>query len=71
LGGIAPFGWCVGEHGELAEVPEQQAAIRTMRELRQGGASLRQIAATMLKVGVMVSHAGVASALRSNGHAAP
>jgi DNA invertase Pin-like site-specific DNA recombinase len=71
LGGIAPFGWRVGDDGELAEVPEQQAAIRTMRELRQGGASLRQIAATMREVGVMVSHAGVASALRSNGHAAP
>jgi hypothetical protein len=26
LGGIAPFGWCVGDDGELTEVPAQQAA---------------------------------------------
>jgi DNA invertase Pin-like site-specific DNA recombinase len=70
LGGIAPFGWCVGDDGELAEVPAQQAAIRTMRSLRAEGASLRQIAAAMSVAGHAISHEGVASVLR-NGHAAP
>jgi DNA invertase Pin-like site-specific DNA recombinase len=70
LGGIAPFGWGVGESGELTEIPEQQAAIQTMRQLRAEGASLRQISAAMRAAGVAISHAGCASALR-NGHVAP
>jgi DNA invertase Pin-like site-specific DNA recombinase len=68
LGGIAPFGWRVGEDGELTEVPAQQAAISTMRSLRAEGASLRQIAAAMRDAGHAVSHEGVAGVLR-NGHA--
>jgi DNA invertase Pin-like site-specific DNA recombinase len=70
LGGIAPFGWRVGEEGELAEVPEQQAAIRTIRSLRAEGTSLRQIAVAMSVAGHAISHEGVASVLRGNGHAA-
>jgi DNA invertase Pin-like site-specific DNA recombinase len=70
LGSIAPFGWYVGEDGQLAEVPEQQAAIRTMRCLRAEGASLRQIAVAMREAGVAISHQGCASVLR-NGHATP
>jgi DNA invertase Pin-like site-specific DNA recombinase len=70
LGGIAPFGWRVGEDGELTEVPAQQAAIRTMRSLRAEGASLPQIAVAMGVAGHAISHEGVASVLR-NGHAAP
>jgi hypothetical protein len=70
LGGIAPFGWRVGEDGELAEVPAQQAAIRTMRSLRAEGASLRQIAVAMSVAGHSISHEGVASVL-GNGHALP
>ena len=68
LGGVAPFGWCVGDDGELAEVSEQQAAIRTMRSLRAQGASLRQIAEAMRAGGHAISHEGVAGVLR-NGHA--
>jgi DNA invertase Pin-like site-specific DNA recombinase len=71
LGGIAPFGWRVGEDGELAEVPAQQAAIRTIRSLREQGASLRQIAVAMSVAWHPISHEGVASVLRGNGHAAP
>jgi DNA invertase Pin-like site-specific DNA recombinase len=65
LGGIAPFGWRVGEDGELAEVPEQQAAIRTMRSLRAQGASLRQIAVAISVAGHAISHEGVAGVLRN------
>jgi DNA invertase Pin-like site-specific DNA recombinase len=65
LGGIAPFGWRVGEDGQLAEVPEQQAAIRTIRSLRKQGASLRQIAVAMGVTGHAISHEGVAGVLRN------
>jgi DNA invertase Pin-like site-specific DNA recombinase len=43
LGGAVPFGWRVADGGELVEVPEQQDAIRRMRELRAAEASLRRI----------------------------
>ena len=44
LGGIVPFGWRIGDTGGLVEVPEQQQAIKRMRELRQAGKPLRTIA---------------------------
>jgi putative DNA-invertase from lambdoid prophage Rac len=34
LGGTVPFGYRVGENGELVEIPEQQEAIRTMSPSR-------------------------------------
>jgi putative DNA-invertase from lambdoid prophage Rac len=58
LGGTAPFGWQVGEDGALIEVPEQQAAIQHILELRRDGLSLRAIAA---KIGGAVSHVTVKS----------
>jgi DNA invertase Pin-like site-specific DNA recombinase len=67
LGGIAPFGWRVGEDGALTEVLEQQLAIAEMRRLREQGASLRQIAAAMCAAGVLISHQGAASVLRNGG----
>jgi hypothetical protein len=60
LGGTAPFGWQVGEDGELLELPEQQAMIRQIIELRQEGLSLRAIA---FKIGHAVSHVKVKSIL--------
>src|SRR5215469_6517355 len=55
LGGTVPFGWHIGEDGALFEVPEQQAVIQDIIELRSQGLSLRAIAA---KVGG-VSHVTV------------
>jgi putative DNA-invertase from lambdoid prophage Rac len=43
LGGKVPFGYVRGDDGALVEVPEQQEAIRTARELRASGSVLRQI----------------------------
>jgi putative DNA-invertase from lambdoid prophage Rac len=63
LGGIVPFGWRIGDTGALVEVPEQQQAIRRMRELRQAGKTLRAIAFEMTEAGHQVSHAGVAKIL--------
>jgi hypothetical protein len=44
LGGAVPWGYRVGEAGELVPIPEQQAAIRRMRKLRDQGLALRAIA---------------------------
>ena len=66
LGGTVPFGYRVGEGGELVEIPEQQEAIRTMSALRAGGMSLRAIAAAVESWhGIRVSHAGVDKVLAS------
>jgi putative DNA-invertase from lambdoid prophage Rac len=45
LGGTPPFGWQVGEDGGLTEIPEQQAAIQQIVDLRRQGLSLRGISA--------------------------
>ena len=42
-GGFPPYGWRVAD-GELVEDPDEQAVIRTARELRAHGVSLRNIA---------------------------
>src|SRR3954453_4919636 len=51
LGGREPFGWRVGDDGALVEIPEQQAAIRRMVEMRETGAPYRTIAAAMTEAG--------------------
>jgi putative DNA-invertase from lambdoid prophage Rac len=63
LGGAVPWGYRVGEAGELVPIPEQQAAIRRMRKLRDQGLALRAIAEKMKGAGVSISHAGVKNAL--------
>ena len=65
LGGIVPFGWRIGDTGGLVEVPEQQQAIKRMRELRQAGKPLRAIASEMTAAGYQLSHAGVAKILNA------
>jgi putative DNA-invertase from lambdoid prophage Rac len=59
LGGRVPFGWRVGEGGELVVDLDQQQALERMRALRADGASLRAIAAAMADEGVQISHEGV------------
>jgi putative DNA-invertase from lambdoid prophage Rac len=63
LGGKPPFGWRVGTAGELVPVPEQQAALKRMRQLRAKGLALRSIATEMAAAGVQISHVGVKKAL--------
>jgi DNA invertase Pin-like site-specific DNA recombinase len=60
LGGVVPFGWQVGEDGDLVEVPAEQEAIRQMVQLRGQGLSLRAVAARMADAGHQITHAGVA-----------
>ena len=63
LGGKVPFGWRVGEAGDLVEVPDQQQALQQMRALRGQGLSLRSVADQMAAAGVSISHVGVKNAL--------
>jgi putative DNA-invertase from lambdoid prophage Rac len=63
LGGIPPFGWRVGDAGELVAVPEQQEALTRMRRLRANGTTLRAIAAQMRANGFQISHTGVKKVL--------
>jgi hypothetical protein len=44
-------------------VPEQQRAIRRMRQLKDKGLSLRQIASKLTADGMSISHMGVRKAL--------
>ena len=69
LGGTPPFGWRVGEAGELVPMPEQQAAIRRMRKLKDQGFALRTIADAMTASGVQISHVGVKKALAAGDRA--
>jgi len=71
LGGKPPFGWRVGDGGELIVDPEQQQALERMRALRAGGASLRAIAVTMTADGVQVSHEGVKATTGHSFHLGP
>lgn len=59
--GAPPFGTATADHpsgkgSELVPVESEQAAIARMRELRDGGASLRDIAATLEAEGVPAKH---------------
>ena len=47
LGGKVPFGFRVGDDGELVPDEDQQAAIRVAKAMRQEGRPLRTIQATM------------------------
>jgi hypothetical protein len=49
----------IGDKGELVDVPEEQAAIIRIQELRASGASLRAIAAEMKAQGHNLSHEAV------------
>jgi hypothetical protein len=60
--GQAPFGWRRDETGGLVAVPEQQAAIRQMRRMKDRSLSLREIAAAMRGAGIKISHMTVKNA---------
>lgn len=64
MGGTRPFGYTVGKDGALVEIPKEQAALRTIRRLRQQGKSLRTIAAEVLqRHQVRLSHMAVLGVL--------
>ncbi len=67
IGGTAPFGYRkvgVGRAARLEPVPEQQAALTTMRALAEQGMATRAIAAAVQEQhGVKVSHVTVRAVL--------
>jgi DNA invertase Pin-like site-specific DNA recombinase len=65
LGGTVPFGYRVGESGELVPHEGEQKAIREMKRLRAQGKALRPIADAMRAKGYRISHEGVAGVLRA------
>ncbi|ANY78073.1 resolvase [Microvirga ossetica] len=56
LGGSVPFGFMVGDDGELIEKEDEQDAIKTMIELKADGFSYRGIAKMLQKDGFNISH---------------
>jgi DNA invertase Pin-like site-specific DNA recombinase len=65
LGGKVPFGYRVGDAGELVEDAQQQEAIREMaRQRDHEKLSLRSIVARMQDRGFPISHEGMAEVLR-------
>lgn len=68
LGGSVPFGWTLGESGQLTMHEAQQGAIDRMRAMREAGQSLRRITAAMAVEGFALSHVGVKNVLQANGN---
>jgi putative DNA-invertase from lambdoid prophage Rac len=64
LGGKVPFGFRLGESGELVPHEAEQEAIREMVALRAQGKALRAIAQALGAKGHKLSHEGVAGVLR-------
>jgi putative DNA-invertase from lambdoid prophage Rac len=66
LGGIVPFGYRRGEHGQLKPHKSEQTAIREMVALRAQGKALRAIAEAMQAKGFKISHEGVKGVLAAH-----
>jgi putative DNA-invertase from lambdoid prophage Rac len=64
LGGKLPFGFRLGESGELVPHEAEQEAIREIVALRAQGKALRAIADAVRAKGHRISHEGVAGILR-------
>src|SRR5271166_5043772 len=65
LGGKVPFGFRLGESGELVPNEAELEAIREMVALRMQGKALRAIAAAVQAKGHRISHEGVAGVLKA------
>lgn len=59
LGGPIPYGWMLGEEGELVPKPDEQRAIARVLQLREDNHSLRQIDKILKQEGLRSSYATV------------
>jgi hypothetical protein len=66
LGGDVPFGYALGEVGQLVESPEQIAVVDQIVTMRREGQSLRSIAGEMKRRSFQVSHVTVRRLLRDH-----
>ena len=64
LGGSIPFGYRLGDDGELLPHEAEQGAIHEMVAMKAQGLSLRAIAAEMQAKGHQISHVAVQGVLR-------
>jgi hypothetical protein len=64
-----PYGYAVGDGGELVEVPEQQRAIKRIKQLRAKKLSLRKIQAKLAEQGVNIAVATIVNALATEAQA--
>jgi hypothetical protein len=69
LGGDVPFGYAVGDDGALVEDPEQQRAIKWMKQLRAKGQSLRAIQARLAVQGVNIVVSTIVNVLAAEARA--
>ena len=58
VGGVPPYGWKVGDDGQLVEVAEEQAVLAAAASLRRAGLSLRQVSRELAVRG-FVSRSGL------------
>ena len=65
LGGTVPFGYRLGEDGELIPHEGEQEAIKEARAMKARGASLRAIAEALQARGHSISHVAVSRVLRA------
>ncbi|GJD93086.1 recombinase family protein [Methylobacterium iners] len=63
LGGKVPFGYRVGDQGDLVEHEAEQEAVTLMKTLKTDGKSLRVIAEAVQAKGFRISHVGVKEVL--------
>ena len=63
LGGKVPFGYRVGDQGDLVEHEAEQEAVSLMKALKADGKSLRAIAMQVQAKGFQISHVGVKEVL--------
>ena len=64
LGGSKPFGFRVGDDGQLIPDQKEQLVIDNMRRLKNEGMSLRAIADTVSTGNMKISHVTVKRLLR-------
>lgn len=67
LGGPPPFGWTFDDQRKLVAVPEQQKALKRIRQLHAEGLSPRKISADLASRGVKLSHVTVNKLVRGQG----
>jgi putative DNA-invertase from lambdoid prophage Rac len=70
LGGRRPFGYKIGDDGDLVEDAAEQEVIRDMIDMRGSGAALRKIAAAVSDRGFPLSHEAVKQIIQARSKAA-
>jgi putative DNA-invertase from lambdoid prophage Rac len=70
LGGRKPFGFNIGDDGQLVRNDDEQKAIAKAKQMHKVGTSLRRIAAKLDERGHKISHEGVKRILQAHSKSA-